>query len=56
MNVSNMEPRQVIAIPAPSVYRDDPDFKETGNMIRKQLVKLLADFTFVEFMKFSILA
>ena len=56
MNVSNMELRQVIAIPALSVYRDDPDFKETGNTIRKQLVKLLADFTFVEFMKFSILA
>ena len=52
----HMEPRQEIVIPAPSVYRDDPNFKETGNMIRKQLVKLLADFTFVEFMKFSILA
>lgn len=48
-----MEPRQEIVIPAPSVYRDDPNFKETGNMIRKQLVKLLADFTFVEFMKFG---
>ena len=35
-----MEPTQVIAIPAPSIYRDDPNFKETGKTIHKQLVKL----------------
>lgn len=35
-----MEPTEVISIPAPSIYKDDPNFKETGNIIRKQLVKL----------------
>lgn len=36
----HMEPTEAIAIPAPSIYREDPNFKETGNTIRKQLVKL----------------
>lgn len=41
-----LEPTEVISIPAPSTYKDDPNFKETGNTVRKQLVKLHADFTF----------
>ena len=35
-----LEPTEVISIPAPSIYKDDPNFKETGNTVRKQLVKL----------------
>lgn len=30
----------MIAIPAPSIYKDGPNFKETGNTVRKQLAKL----------------
>ena len=44
-----MEPTQVIAIPAPSIYKDDPGFKETGNTIRKQLVKLHVGVEVVEY-------
>ena len=44
-----MEPTEVIAIPAPSIYRDDPNFKETGNTIRKQLVKLHVGVEVVEY-------
>ncbi len=36
----HMEPTEVIAIPAPSIYKDGPNFKETGNTVRKQLAKL----------------
>ena len=45
----HMEPTEVIAIPAPSIYRDDPNFKETGNTIRKQLVKLHVGVEVVEY-------
>lgn len=45
----HMEPTEVIAIPAPSVYREDPNFKETGNTIRKQLVKLQVGVEVVEY-------
>ena len=44
-----MEPTEVIAIPAPSIYKDDPNFKETGKMIRKQLVKLHVGVEVVEY-------
>lgn len=44
-----MEPTQAIAIPAPSIYRDDPNFKETGNTVRKQLVKLHMGVEVVEY-------
>lgn len=44
-----MEPTQAIAIPAPSIYRDDPNFKETGNTVRKQLVKLHVGVEVVEY-------
>lgn len=45
----HMEPTEVIAIPAPSIYREDPNFKETGNTIRKQLVKLHVGVEVVEY-------
>lgn len=44
-----MEPTEAIAIPAPAVYRDDPNFKETGNTVRKQLVKMHVDVEVVEY-------
>lgn len=44
-----LEPTQVISIPAPSIYRDDPNFKETGNIIRKQLIKLHVGVEVVEY-------
>ena len=44
-----MEPTAVIAIPAPSVYTDDPNFKETGNTIRKQLIKLRVGVEVIEY-------
>nr|WP_302596102.1 DUF6444 domain-containing protein [uncultured Acetatifactor sp.] len=34
-----LEPTEVISTPAPSIYKDNPNFKETGNTVRKQLVK-----------------
>lgn len=45
----HMEPTEAIAIPAPSIYREDPNFKETGNTIRKQLVKLHVGVEVVEY-------
>lgn len=44
-----MEPTEVISIPAPSIYKDDPNFKETGNTVRKQLVKLHVGVEVVEY-------
>ena len=44
-----LEPTEVISIPAPSIYRDSPDFKETGHTIRKQLVKLHVGVEVVEY-------
>lgn len=44
-----MEPTEVIAIPAPSIYKDDPNFKETGKIIRKQLIKLHVGVEVVEY-------
>jgi hypothetical protein len=35
-----MEPTQTVPIPAPEEYVNDPNFKETGKNIRKQLIKL----------------
>ncbi len=35
-----LEPTEVISIPSPSIYKDGPNYKETGSIIRKQLVKL----------------
>ncbi len=35
-----MEPTKTVAIPAPSKYLDDPNFKATGRAVSKQLVKL----------------
>lgn len=45
----HLEPTEVISIPAPSLYRDDPNFKETGNTVRKQLVKLHVGVEVVEY-------
>ena len=44
-----LEPTEVISIPAPSIYKDDPNFKETGNTVRKQLVKLHVGVEVVEY-------
>ena len=44
-----MEPTEVIEIPAPSTYKDNPSFKETGRTIRKQLVKLHMGVEVVEY-------
>ena len=44
-----MEPTEVVAIPAPSIYTDDPNFKETGRIIRKQLIKLHVDVEVIEY-------
>lgn len=44
-----MEPTQTVAIPAPSIYKDDPNFKETGSTVRKQLVKLHVGVEVVEY-------
>lgn len=36
-------------IPAPSIYKDDPNFKETGSTVRKQLVKLHVGVEVIEY-------
>ena len=45
----HLEPTEVISIPALSIYRDDPNFKETGNTVRKQLVKLHVGVEVIEY-------
>lgn len=35
-----LEPTETVPVSAPSKYTDDPKFKETGRIIRKQLIKL----------------
>ena len=37
----HMVPTRDVAVPAPSIYKDDPNFKETGRIIRKQLVNCM---------------
>ena len=44
-----LEPTETISIPAPSIYKDDPNFKETGKTVRKQLVKLHVGVEVVEY-------
>lgn len=44
-----MEPTEVVAIPAPPIYTDDPNFKETGRIIRKQLIKLHVNVEVIEY-------
>ncbi len=44
-----MEPTETVAIPAPSKYVDDPAFKATGRIIRKQLVRLRVGVEVVEY-------
>ena len=44
-----LEPTEVIAIPAPPAYTTNPGFKETGNTVRKQLVKLHVGVEVVEY-------
>ena len=39
----------MVAIPAPSIYTDDPNFKETGRIIRKQLIKLHVGVEVIEY-------
>ena len=45
----HMVPTRDVAVPAPSIYKDDPNFKETGRIIRKQLVKLHVGVEVVEY-------
>lgn len=44
-----LEPTETIDIPAPAGYTDSPDYKQTGRLIRKQLVKLQVSVTVAEY-------
>jgi hypothetical protein len=44
-----MEPTLTVPIPAPEEYVNNPDFKETGKKIRKQLIKLRIGVEVIEY-------